>query len=177
MKQALILPGWYQKPTDNWYPWLKQALEKKGYQAYLPDLLTNHTDSPSLKRFLTVIGKLITITPQTVIIGHSLGCLTAMRLAEKYKYKQMFLIAGWDFNDLTYEHRLFWKTPLNHKKIQKNVKQIYCITSDNDPYMTAFQVEEMSKRLKAKFILIKGAGHFGKDDKITRLPSLLKLVT
>ena len=88
----------------------------------------------------------------------------------------MFLVAGWDFDDLTYEHRLFWKTKINHKKIKKNVKEIYCISSDNDPYTTAFTVEEMNKRLGGKFILIKGAGHFTEKDGVKKIPDLLQYI-
>jgi uncharacterized protein len=176
MKKALILQGWYQKIDSNWYPWLKKELEKKGNEVYLPDLPTIHTDLPDMTKQLEFIEKNFKIDNDTIIFGHSLGTLLAMRLAEKHKYLKMFLIAGWDFNDLTEEHRLFWKTPINHSKIKKNVIEIYCITSDNDPYMTANTVEEMSKRLGGKFILVKGKGHFTTGDKVTKIPQLLKFI-
>ena len=85
----------------------------------------------------------------------------------------MFLVAGWDFNDLSAEHRLFWESPINHSKIKQHVKTIYCISSDNDPYTTAFTAEEMSKRLDGTFILVPGAGHFTEKDGVTTIPSVL----
>jgi len=177
MKQTLLLHGWFQKPTENWFPWLRQELEKSGYTVSVPDLPTMQTNSPRLDKLLKVIDKTTTIDRQTTIIGHSLGCLIGLRLAEKFCFNKLILVAGWDFNDLTFEHRFFWKIPINHKKIISNVKNIVVIHSDNDPYITAFQAEEMSKRLKAvKFVLVKGAGHFGKDDHYTQLPQILKFV-
>jgi len=160
MKKALILHAWYSKPNDNWYPWLKKQLEGKGYEVYIPDLPTMGTNLPDLKKQLDFVEKNFKIDNDTIIFGHSLGTLLTMRLAEKYMFRKMFLVAGWDFNDLTSEHRLFWKTQMNHQKIKAHVKEIYVFSSDNDPYITAIQAEDMSKRLAGKFILIKGACHF-----------------
>lgn len=175
-KQALILQGWYQKPESNWYPWLKTELEKRGFTTFLPDLPTIHTDLPDMNKQIEHIEQLLTFDNETIVFGHSLGCLLAMRLAEKYLYKKMFLIAGWDFNDLSVEHRLFWKKPINHEAIKEHVREIYCVSSDNDPYMTAFTVEEMSKRLGGKFILVKGAGHFTDQFGIKKIVQILELI-
>jgi len=113
MKTALILHAWYSKPNDNWYPWLKKKLEGKGYEVYIPDLPTMGTNLPDLKKQLDFVEKNFKLDKDTIVFGHSLGTLLAMRLAEKYSFKKMFLVAGWDFNDLTFEHRLFWKTQMN----------------------------------------------------------------
>lgn len=176
IKQALILQGWYQKAESNWYPWLKTELERQGYTTFLPDLPTIHTDLPDMKKQIDFVEQLLTLSSETIVFGHSLGCLLAMRLAEKHAYHKMFLIAGWDFNDLTVEHQSFWPNKINHDLIKKNVKEIYCITSDNDPYMTAFTVEEMSKRLGGKYILIKGVGHFTEEFGIDKIPEILQFV-
>lgn len=175
-KQALILQGWHLKSDTQWYPWLKSELEKKGYNVFLPDLPTIHTALPDMQQQLGYIEKAVTINADTIVVGHSIGCLLAMRLAEKYKYDKMFLIVGWDYDDLTAEHKLFWPTPIDHKTIKKNIKEIYCISSDNDPYTTAFAVEAMNKRLGGKFILIKGAGHFTEKFEITQIPEILPFV-
>ncbi len=175
-KTALILQSWYGKTSSNWYPWLKKELEKKGYTVYLPDLPTMHTDLPDMAKQLKYIKDNIPINRNTVVIGHSIGTLLALRLAEKVKYQKMFLVAGWDFDDLTAEHRLFWPNKLNHEKIKKNVKEIYCFTSENDPYVTAWQVGEMSKRLGGKFILVKRAGHFTSKYGFKKLPQILEFI-
>lgn len=176
MKQAVILQAWYQAPDSNWYPWLKKELEKKGYTVFLPDLPTMHIDLPDMQQQLKFLKENVQITPETIIFGHSLGCLLALRLAETQRFYKLFLVAGWDFDDLTPGHKLFWQNKLNHQKIKEHVKEIYCISSDNDPFMTSFTVEEMSKRLEGKFVLIKGAGHFIKESGITKIPKLLNFI-
>lgn len=174
MEKVLILHAWHSQPRDHWYPWLKKELERKNYQVFLPELPTMNTDLPNMELQLNHIDKTLDIDGQTIIIGHSLGCLLALRLAERKSYQKMFLVAGWDFDDLTKEHKLFWQNKINHQQIKKNVEKIYCFSSDNDPYITLFQVREMSKRLEGKFILVKGAGHFTGKDKITQLPQVVQ---
>lgn len=176
MKTVLILHGWYQNSNQHWLPWLKKELRRRGYKVFLPDLPTMQTDLPSLKKQILYVEKLLHIEKETVIFGHSLGAVLGLRLAMKHTLGKLFLVAGWDFDDLTKEHRLFWKSKIDHPKIKKNVKEIYCISSDNDPYFTAFTVEEMSKRLGGKFILIKSAGHFTDKFGITKIPQLLKYI-
>ena len=65
----------------------------------------------------------------------------------------------------------FWKTKINHLAIKKHVGKIIIVHSDNDPYITAVQAEDMSKRLNGEFVLIKGGEHFTKID---NFPELLK---
>lgn len=176
IKQALILHAWYEKPENNWYPWLKTELKNRGYKVLIPDLPTMQTDLPDMQQQLNLIEQSIAIDNETIVVGHSIGCLLAMRLAEKYSYKKMFLVAGWDFNDLYPQHRLFWPFPIDHAAIKAHVKEIYCLSSDNDPYETSFTVEEMSKRLDGKFILVPGAGHFTEKFGVTKIPELLEYV-
>ncbi len=171
-KTALILHAWLNGPDKHWYPWLKAELESRGYTVYLPEIPTMNTNTPVLAEQMAYIEKHIPLDEHMIVFGHSLGSVLALRLAEKYAFKKMFLVAGWDFNDLYPQHALFWPNALQHSMINKNVHEMYCLTSDNDPYMTAFTVEEMSKRLHAKFILIKGAGHFTEEFGITQIPQI-----
>jgi predicted alpha/beta hydrolase family esterase len=173
MKKALMLHAWYSSPEDGWYPWLKKELEKKGYQVFLPDLPTMRSDLPKMELQLKKIDRTLSLDKNTVVIGHSLGGVLALRLAERRNFNKMILVSGWDFDDLTEGHRLFWRYKISHKKIRKNVEEICCLHADNDPYITAFQAEEMSKRLGGKFILIKGAGHFTEKEGISKIPEIL----
>lgn len=177
MKTALVLHCWFGKPTDNWYPWLKEELTKKGYQVEIPAIPTMDTNAPDLAKQLEFIKNGKFVEAETLVIGHSLGALLALRLAEKYKLGQVILVSGWDFDDLTAEHKSFWDNPYNHQLIKNNVGKITVIHSDNDPYVTAFQAEEMAKRLGAKFILKKGAGHMTSKDGVTTLPEALQEIT
>lgn len=176
MKQALILTAWFHGPQDNWYPWLKKQLEKKGYATYVPELPSIHTNEPNLEQMLETVDKTLSIDKETTIIGHSIGCLLAMRIAEIKSFHRMVLVSGWDFNDLTKEHQSFWKLSIDHEKIKQNVDKIYCISSDNDPYCTYFVNEQMADRLGGKTIMVKGAGHFTDKFGVAEVPQIVELM-
>lgn len=176
MKHALILQGWYQKPNSNWYPWLKAELKEQGYQVNLPDLPTIYTNSPKCDQMLDFLTRQNFITPDTIIIGHSMGAVLALKIAEMQPIKQLILVSGWDFNDLTPEHQSFWANPIIHNAIKTHVKKVVVIHSNNDPYINQFQAKNMANRLNGKFILIKGAGHFTQKDGITKIPETLEFI-
>jgi len=175
MKKVLFLQSWYSKITDNWYSWLKIELEKKGYKTHFPDIPEMRKDIPKMDAIIHYIELLKVLDKDTIVISHSLGCLLAMRLAKKHSYKKMILVSGWDFDDLTENHMFFWKTKINHSIIRNNVKEIVIIHSNNDPYTTVYSAEEMSKRLRGTFLLIKKGGHFTTKDGYTHFPQLLNI--
>lgn len=175
-KSALILHAWLETPDKQWYLWLKKELETQGYTVYLPEIPTMNTNAPDLVTQMNFIEKNVPLTNDMLIFAHSLGCLLAMRLAEKYECSKLFLVAGWDFDDLTVEHQSFWRNKIDHAKITKNAKEIVCFSSDNDYYLSLFQSESLAQRLTATFILVKGAGHFTEKNGITKIPEILPYV-
>ncbi len=176
MKKAVILHAWFGSPTADWYPWLKTELEKKGYEVLVPELPTMATKSPDMETMLKFIidGKLV--DKDTTVIGHSLGSVLCLRLAECIKFKKGILLAGWDYNDLTPEHQTFWKNMMNHELIKKNVAEWVAIISDNDPYVTKFIAHEMADRLGAKTVDAGMRGHFLTKDGVTEVNEVLDFV-
>jgi predicted alpha/beta hydrolase family esterase len=175
MKKVLFLQSWYSHSTDNWYAWLEQELKKKGYTTCFPDLPEIRKDVPDMEVLMQEIEAQHFLDQDTIVVGHSLGCLLGMRLAEQYPFKELIIVSGWDHDDLTPGHALFWKSKLDHARIKENVKDIYVIHTDNDPYNTAISAQEMCERLGGKFILIKNGGHLTAKYGFTTLPQLLEL--
>lgn len=176
MKKVLILHSWFSTPDSNWYPWLKRELEKKGYEVKSPELPTMPTKSPDMDAMLKYIFDNKLVDEETVVIGHSLGSVLALRLAERTRFKGGILFAVWDYNDLTPEHQSFWTQMTDHAKIKENVKSWVCLISDNDPYVTKIIAHEIADRLGATAIDVGPKGHFGKDDGIVEVPEILDFV-
>jgi len=174
MKKVLILHGWFATPKNDWYPWVKKQLELKGYDVFTPQLADK--DKPTFGRWKQCALRSSFLDKDTIVIGHSLGAILGLKLAEEYRFLKLITVSGWDFWDLTPEHKTFFKTLINHKKIMKNVSKRVVIHSDNDPFVTATIAEEFSKRLRAKFVLIPGKGHFIEKNGVVRFPELLKYV-
>jgi len=177
MKKALILHAWFQNPNLNWYPWLKNELEKKEYEVWVPELPTMPTDKPDMETMLKFILEKNFVDNDTIVIGHSLGSVLAMRLAERIGYKKGILFAAWDYNDLTPAHQSFWQTMMDHKTILSNVEEWVFPLSENDPYVTIAIAKEVAARLNGKVIEVGKKGHFlSKDDGVTEVPEILEFI-
>ncbi len=176
MKKALILHGWFGKPSECWYPNIKKHLEDKGYIVHIPQL--SDPEKPTLHDWTNCALKDFTIDSDTTIIGHSLGCALALKLVENSNCKidTLITVSGWDYWDLTPEHETFFADKFNYEKIINNSQHRYAFHSTNDPYVTIFVAEEYSKRIKGNFIKIENGGHLGESDKIYEFPELAKIL-
>ena len=93
-KTIFIVHGTGANSKMNWYPWLKSELEKEGYKVIVPDL--PNSKFPVLKDWLDALLKYKEeINENTIIIGHSLGCPTAIQFVQKLNRKidKLILIA------------------------------------------------------------------------------------
>jgi predicted alpha/beta hydrolase family esterase len=45
MKNAFIIHGSYGHPKENWFPWLKNELEKLNYKVFVPAFPTPQNQS------------------------------------------------------------------------------------------------------------------------------------
>jgi predicted alpha/beta hydrolase family esterase len=176
MKKLLILHCWFGTPNDNWYTYLKEEAEKLGYEVNLPQL--NDKDNPTLEDWTKCALKDFILDENTSIVGHSLGALLGMKLVQNSKVKidKLVLVSGWDFWDLTPEHKTFFNIPMNQEKIKSNCNHITVVHATNDPYITINQAEEMSKRLSADFIKIENGGHLQASDGYKGFPKIVDLL-
>jgi hypothetical protein len=158
--RAIIIHGAYGNPEENWFPWLKAELEKLGLEVAAPKFPT--PEGQNLQNWLRLLGK---ITPDTILIGHSIACSFVLNILEKQKAKAAFLVAGWvgslgdpAFDDI---NRTFFKE-FDWTAIRNNCPRITLYGSDNDPYVPLEKERQLAKNLGIELKLVKGAGHFNK---------------
>ena len=187
MKNALILHGADGSSRENWFPWLKMELEKRGYKVWVPNLPNSKT--PILRDWLDAIfsNKDGHFDSNSIIVGHSMGATLALRLLEKIqgnvKINKAVLVAGPVELGTKPEYFIYKKdlvTPrFNWPKIKKSAKQFYFIHSDNDKYQCGKeQGEIMKQNLGGELIVISGGGHFSSEESLeyTQFPLLLGLI-
>jgi len=173
MQQVIILHGWGNEVQDNWYPWLANKLREKGYNVFVPKLVDK--DKPTYQSWRESVLKVAKIDENTIIIGHSLGAVLGLKLAEEFVFDTLITVAGWDYWDRTPEHETFFKTIIDQNKIISNVKNRIVIHSDNDPYVTKILAQDYASRIKAKLVLLPGKGHFATRDGVSEIPEILNL--
>jgi len=187
MKTALILHSAGTNSQGNWFPWLKNELEKKGYKVWSPDL--PNSDEPKQEDWQKTIflNNDWKFNEDSVIVGHSVGATLILRILERLpegkRVCKAILVAGVvelgtkpEF--FQYKRSLVEK-PFDWKKIKKSAKEFYFICSDNDPYQCgADQGEIMQRHLGGKLIIKPGEAHFNleKGEQYKKFPFLLELL-
>ena len=77
----VILHGYTEHNDTQFFLWLKNQLEYLGYKVQLPEL--PDTDAPSERKQVEYVIKNIVFSEKTILIGHSLGGVVALKTLEK----------------------------------------------------------------------------------------------
>jgi len=176
MNKAVIIHCWGGKPNSRWYPWVKTELEKLNFNVEIPQM--PDTDNPNLDKWLSKLDETIIQLggpDETLfLIGHSLGCITAMRYLENLpkdiKVGALIMVAGFtddlgDLDQIEDQLKSFFDKEIEFEKIKNSVKnQIVAIHSDNDPYVDLKHADVFKKKLEAKVIIKHNMGHFSEPD-------------
>ena len=179
MKEGLfIFHGTGGHPGENWFPWLKQELAKEGYDATIPQFPT--PEGQSLEAWLKVLKEYeSSIQGNTVLIGHSLGGLFLLRLLERLKepVRAVFLVSApigvkpiknWD-GDYAFSDGFNF----DWEAIKSNAGTSTVYHSDNDPYVSLGNGEELARQLGIELTFIPDSGHFNASAGYTKFERLL----
>lgn len=195
MKNALILHGTASNSKDNWFPWLKNELEKQGYHVWLPDL--PHADKPNPERYNNFLltnpssGKAsdeggrkgFIFTKDTILIGHSSGAVEILHLLPQLSVniRAAFLVGAfkdnyflkWEPND-----ELF-SLPFNFEAIRKHCKKLVFIHSEDDPFCPLTHASYLTTKTGGELVIIPHQKHFSVStmgEKYREFPELLERI-
>lgn len=182
MNNAFIFHGTEGHPEENWFPWLKEKLEAKGCKVFVPQFPSPPVVPAKIDEWFAVLKKYGEyISEDTILIGHSLGGVFALRVLEKLEYpiKAVFLtgtpigvkpILNYDRDNGFSGFDFDWRN------IKTKAKYFAVYHSDNDPYVSLGNGEQLAKELGVKLTFVPNAGHFNKKAGYTSFPELLKKV-
>jgi len=174
--QALIFHGNEGTPQKNWYSWLGRELEKVGMTCHVPQLPSEEEQTP--ERWLAFL-KQYKITPDTILIGHSLGGTFILYLLESLNIniKAAYLVCTPldGFNNPEFEVlKPFLVHEFNWEQIRKRASLFKVYQSNDDPYVIQANSEELAKKLGVTLTIIPNAGHFRAKDGYAQFPVLLE---
>ncbi len=182
MANIFIIHSSFGNPEENWFPWLKEELEKDGHNVFVPKFPT--PENQSLNSWLGVFKKFESkVDENTILIGHSLGPAFILTLLETKRVQACFFVSGFlgflnnpEFDEI---NKTFMKE-FNWENITSNCKIFNVYHSDNDPYVPSIKAEELAKKLETEVKIIENAGHFntssGYDKFIKLLEDIKKIV-
>jgi len=172
---------WGGDGRSCWSGWLQDELKRQGYEVHSPDF--PDTNTPSLDRWLeTVRDNVDRFEPDDdwILIGHSLGCPTILRLLETFdereRAKKVILVAGFAKDLGIPEIGNFVDKPFDWGKIRERAGSFVVINSDDDPFIKLEEGERLAKMLNTNLIVEHGAGHINEGSGFTRYPRLLEMI-
>ena len=166
MKTAFIIHGVGGNSEENWFPWLKEKLEENGWNVIVPNFPT--PENQSLENWKMVFDEYKNlVNEETIFIAHSLGPSFVLSLLEEIdiQFKKCYFVAGvvcgpLGFPKMDKINKSFTEKEFNWDKIKSNCKYFELYASNNDPYVPMSRVEDLSKELGGKLIVVQNAGHF-----------------
>ena len=183
-KRVFIIHGWDGSPTNCWFPWLKNELEKKNFTVEV--LSMPDPERPKINDWVNCLSDAVGEPDvNTYFVGHSMGCQTILRYIEKIGKPIGGIVCVAGFFKLLYlttdeekEIAKPWlETPIDFEKIKKQTDKIVAIFSDNDPDVDLINKELFEKNLGAKTLVEHNKGHFSDDAGIKELSSVLGILS
>jgi uncharacterized protein len=179
MKKAILIHGWDGYPEEGWRPWLKDELEKKGFEVIVPSM--PDSAKPKMSKWLGHLEGIVDNPDENLyFVGHSLGCITILRYLESLavgkKIGGVVLVAGFSSNLGFDELDTFFVNKINWSKIKSNCEKFIAIHSDNDPFVSLHYADFFKDELGAQVIIEHNMKHFSGSDNINTLPSALESI-
>lgn len=149
-KNFVLLHGFTATPEDDFHPWLKKKLESLGYRVQVPRL--PHTDNPTEKEQVDFVRSSVQFDEGTILLGHSLGSVIALKILEKLDKKIAGLVTVGGFVDTDFKdhHRNFEKTfnwNFDFNKIKSNTGFIHVLHDTNDVAIKNSQAKRLAQAL------------------------------
>jgi predicted alpha/beta hydrolase family esterase len=179
MRNALILHGTDGDPEKHWFQWLAEALRQRGYEVTVPQL--PGADHPNLETYWEYLCD-FDFNPETIIVGHSSGAVTALALLHKLppgtRVRLVVSVAGF-YRDDGFKCQGMFIEPYDWDKIRNGADKIVLLWSPDDTLVVEEQTNVLSERLGVAPTLIPGSGHFSTHHggpRFTEFPELLEII-
>ena len=171
----IILHGYTGRPEQNWLPNLKTQLELQWHEVHVPAL--PFPDSLALEDKVDMILKHATLDERTILVGHSLWSVVAMKVIEKaaksgtkiWWFVSIAGISQWDLDAKKMKTKKFSayakeikekkKLSFQRKKIKETVEHIHIVWSPKDATVPFVQQQTLAKKLGVQLVDI----HSDKD--------------
>lgn len=180
MRNIFIFHGTEGYPEENWFPWLKEKLIAKGHKVFVPQFPSPPIVPAKITEWFEVFKDYEEhLDEEAIIIGHSLGGVFALRLLEKLEHP----IAAAVFTGtpvgvkpiLNYgRDGSFSGFSFDWPRIREKAKHFIVFQSDDDPFVSLGNGEELAKELGVELSFIPNAGHFNKKSGYTKFVELLE---
>lgn len=140
----------------------------------LPD--SSHPDRKIwLKTIKEVVGGIN--FSNLIIVAHSLSVSVALDLIEQVQIGSLIFVSGFAYDYGAKLNSYFLsERNIDFDKVNKNLKQVFVIYGDNDPYVPQKVLKSLADNLKVQPEIISNGGHLNTDVGYKTFPRLLEII-
>ena len=179
MEKYIIIHGSFGSKDGNWFPWLKNKLEKDNKDVVVPQMPVG-VGNQNFENWSKVLNE-FNINENTTIIAHSIAPIFVCKylITNKIKVKKLVFVCG--FNNYLGIDSDFdaVNEPMfidNFEDVKEYCNDIICYYSDNDPYVK-FEVEKsFADTVSNEQYVIKNGGHINAESGYTEFEEILKVL-
>lgn len=180
--RIVVVHGYLANPQMHWFPWLREHYaEALGHDIVQVPALPNST-SPELEPWVSALSAAVgAVDDETVLIGHSLGSITTLRVLERmprpWRLRGLISVAGFA-EPLPNLPKLdpFTAKPVEFPAIVAGARQRHIVGSDNDTTVAPALTAALASKLDAPLTIIPGGGHFVQRQGCRSIPELIPIV-
>ena len=183
MNNYLLIHGSFGSPFVNWFPYLRNEIEKKGLVVYTPDFPTGvgYQNYNNWEKVLECYLDCGLINENTIIYAHSIGPIFVCKFLVKHKIKVKKLVFVCGFNNylgINEEYDNVNKTMYfdDLEEVKELAEEIVCFYSKNDPYVKYDTEKKFANTIATKEIIIDNGGHLNSESGYTEFKELLEFI-
>lgn len=173
-RRVVVLHGYQASPGAHWFGWLADDLRADGVEVTVPALPDPQHPDPDAW-VATARAAIGTPDPGTVVVGHSLGCVTALHALAAtpgaWRLGGLVLASGFDVPQVAVpEVDAFTASAPPPARIAAATTHRHVVGSDDDAIVDPAHTRALADRLGATFDLVPGGGHLLGREGFTTLP-------
>ncbi|MFM2484118.1 RBBP9/YdeN family alpha/beta hydrolase [Celerinatantimonas yamalensis] len=178
MQQIYLVHGYTASVNSHWFPWLEAQFVDNCHVQFkriaMPD-----PNEPKVESWLTTLNQHLQIDHSTILIGHSLGCISLLRFLAQLgqPIHGVLLVAGFAESIATLaELDPFSQLQLPYQQLQEQIKHRVMLYSDNDPVVPAQYSRRLAEQLMMQTYQMSGYGHFLAKEGVSELPLAAQII-
>lgn len=175
MKKVYITHGYTANPERNWFPWLKKEVEKLGIECECLAMPDSHCPNP--QTWLAHHKQMLKIDKNTLLIGHSLGCIALLNYlaVSQQKVNHAIFVSGF-YQKLPNLPELDEFANFYANQTACLPKKSYVICAQDDRVVAHTFSDNLAQHLQADYIRLTSGGHFTDREGVTELPIILMFI-
>ncbi|ELX8380530.1 RBBP9/YdeN family alpha/beta hydrolase [Providencia vermicola] len=177
-KKVIIVHGYTASPEKNWFPWLKAQLEQCGASVFVPAM--PDPQAPDPQRWLQfLLDANIKLDTNTVLIGHSLGCVSVLRFLAEQRQRvggYIFVSGFTDEQKTLPELKPHTEFIFDYPYLKSLADYRVSVISNNDQIVSPQSSRTLADNLETEVITVENAGHFLDREGFCEFPLILALL-